>query len=45
MKIKQAAQFCGLTEKAIRLYESRGLTPLSAPIVVLICIEKLSRTR
>ena len=25
MKIKQAAQFCGLTEKAIRLYESRGL--------------------
>ena len=25
MKIKQAAQYCGLTEKAIRLYESRGL--------------------
>lgn len=25
MKIKQAAQFLGLTEKAIRLYESRGL--------------------
>lgn len=25
MKIKEAAQVCGLTEKAIRLYESRGL--------------------
>lgn len=25
MKIKQAAQYLGLTEKAIRLYESRGL--------------------
>jgi len=25
MKIKEAAQICGLTEKAIRLYESKGL--------------------
>lgn len=25
MKIKEAAQYCGLTEKAIRLYEAKGL--------------------
>lgn len=25
MKIKEAARYCGLTEKAIRLYESKGL--------------------
>ncbi|MBE6598453.1 MAG: MerR family transcriptional regulator [Ruminococcaceae bacterium] len=25
MKIKEAAQYCGLTEKAIRLYETKGL--------------------
>ena len=25
MKIKEAAKYCGLTEKAIRLYESKGL--------------------
>ena len=25
MKIKEAARCCGLTEKAIRLYESKGL--------------------
>ena len=25
MKIKEAAEYCGLTEKAIRLYESKGL--------------------
>lgn len=25
MKIKEAAQYCGLTEKAIRLYENKGL--------------------
>ena len=30
MKIKEAAQVCGLTEKAIRLYESKGLiTPIT----------------
>lgn len=30
MKIKEAAQTCGLTEKAIRLYESKGLiTPVT----------------
>ncbi len=31
MKIKEVARYCGLTEKAIRLYESRGLVrPITA---------------
>ena len=37
MKIKEVARYCGLTEKAIRLYESKGL-------VQPITVEKNGRT-